>query len=245
VKVEDLEIETLHVGSSTGPTLVFLHEGLGSVGQWRDFPLKLSQATGLGAFVYSRAGYGKSDPPALPRPLTYMQEEALKLPKILQAAGIDEAILVGHSDGASIAILYAGANACKGLILEAPHVFTEESGLLSIEKARDAYLNGDLRKRLEKHHHDVDAAFWGWNGPWLHPDFKAWNIESSLPSIKAPILVIQGVDDEYGTRAQVDAIAAKAPRVETLLLERCGHAPHKDQPEATLKAMTHFVQSLP
>jgi pimeloyl-ACP methyl ester carboxylesterase len=245
VKVEDLEIETLRIGSSKGPTLVFLHEGLGSVGQWRDFPLKLSQATGLGAFVYSRAGYGKSDPPALPRPLTYMQEEALKLPKILQAAGIDDAILVGHSDGASIAILYAGANPCKGLILEAPHVFTEEPGLLSIEKARDAYLNGDLRKRLEKWHQDVDAAFWGWNGPWLHPDFKAWNIESSLPLIKAPILVIQGVDDEYGTRAQLDAIAAKAAKVETLLLDQCGHAPHKDQPEATLKAMTRFVQSLP
>lgn len=245
MKVDGLEIETQRIGSSTGPTLVFLHEGLGSIGQWRDFPRKVSQATGLGAFVYSRAGYGKSDPLPMPRPVTYMHEEAARLPQILQTAGIGDAILVGHSDGASIAILYAAKHPCRGLILEAPHVFTEEAGLRSIEKAREAYENGELKPRLARWHQDVDAAFWGWNGPWLHPDFRAWNIEASLPDIGAPILVIQGVDDEYGTRAQVDAIAGKARRVQTLLLDKCGHAPHKDQPEATLQAMTRFVQSLP
>ena len=245
MKLDGLEIETLRIGPTSGSTLVFLHEGLGSIGQWRDFPQRLSQATGLGAFIYSRAGYGKSDPEPMPRPVTYMHEEALKLPRILRAAGIGDAILVGHSDGASIAILHAGAHACRGLILEAPHVFTEPMGLGSIEQAREAYEHGDLKGRLAKWHQNVDAAFWGWNVPWLHPDFRAWNLEASLPGIKAPILVIQGVNDEYGTRAQVDAIAAKAPKVTTLLLDECGHAPHKDQPEATLQAMTRFVQSLP
>jgi pimeloyl-ACP methyl ester carboxylesterase len=245
VKLDGLTIETRSIGSLKGPTLVFLHEGLGSIGQWRDFPDKLSQATGLSAFVYSRAGYGASDPAPMPRPVTYMHEEALQLPRILEKAGIDDPILVGHSDGASIAILYAGSHACSGVILEAPHVFAEPMGLTSIEKAKEAYVKGDLKQRLAKYHRNVDAAFWGWNGAWLHPDFRAWNIEASLPEIHAPILVIQGVNDEYGTRAQVDAIAAKARKVTTLLLDKCGHAPHKDQPEATLQAMTKFVQSLP
>jgi pimeloyl-ACP methyl ester carboxylesterase len=249
VKVDGREIEAEQIAGGDGPTLVFLHEGLGSVGLWRDFPRKLSEATGLPAFVYSRAGYGKSDPVPLPRPVTYMHEEAKALPRILRAAGIDDAILVGHSDGASIAILYAGDAAadlphCRGLALEAPHVFAEEMGLRSIEKAREAYVKGDLRARLARWHQDVDAAFWGWNGPWLHPDFRAWNIESSLPRIQAPVLVVQGVDDEYGTKAQVEAIARQASRVETLMLERCGHAPHKDQPEATLRAMTYFARSI-
>jgi pimeloyl-ACP methyl ester carboxylesterase len=244
VKLDGLEIETQRIGPETGPVLVFLHEGLGSVGQWRDFPARLSRATTLGAFVYSRAGYGASDPAPMPRPVTYMHEEALKLREILEAANIRDPILVGHSDGASIAILYAGEHACRGLILEAPHVFTEEQGLRSIEKAREAYQKGDLRARLSRWHQNVDAAFWGWNGPWLHPDFRAWNIEASLPAIDAPILVLQGGKDEYGTRAQVDAIARKARKVETLLLDNCGHAPHKDEPEATLQAMTRFVQSL-
>ncbi|HEY2029929.1 MAG TPA: alpha/beta hydrolase [Myxococcales bacterium] len=243
MKLDGLEIETQHFGPRAGPQLVFLHEGLGSLGQWRDFPAKVSEATGYGAFVYSRAGYGKSDPERMPRPVTYMHEEARKLPRILEEAGITDPILVGHSDGASIAILYAGAHSCRALILEAPHVFTEEPGLRSIEKARDAYLNGDLKQRLSRWHKDVDAAFWGWNGPWLHPDFRAFNIESSLPNIRAPILVIQGENDEYGTLAQVDAIARQAPRAETLLLPDCGHAPHKDQPEATLAAIARFLNA--
>jgi pimeloyl-ACP methyl ester carboxylesterase len=243
VKLDGLSIETQRFGPSNGPVLVFLHEGLGSIAQWRDFPQRLSQATGLGTFVYNRAGYGASDPEPMPRPVRYMHEEAAKLPRILEAAGIKDAILVGHSDGASIAILYAGVHACRGVILEAPHVFAEEPGLRSIEKAREAYLHGDLKQRLAKYHRNVDATFWGWNGPWLHPDFRAWNIEGSLPGITAPVLVIQGVDDEYGTRAQVDSIASRVPKVTTLLLDKCGHAPHKDQPEATLQAMTHFVQS--
>lgn len=237
-------IEAQRIGPDTGPSLVFLHEGLGSLGLWRDFPQKLSAATGLGAFIYSRAGYGQSDPAPLPRPVRYMHDEAELLPEILKAAGIDDPILVGHSDGASITILYAGAGgAARALILEAPHVFAEESGLQSIARMREQYLQTDLKNRLARWHKDVDAAFWGWNGPWLDPEFRKWNIESSLEHIKAPILVIQGEDDEYGTRKQVESIEAKAAGpVETLMLAQCGHSPHRDQPESTVQGMADFLR---
>jgi pimeloyl-ACP methyl ester carboxylesterase len=245
VKIHGREIEAEFVGRESATTLVFLHEGLGSLGLWRDFPRQLSQATGLRAFVYSRAGYGKSEPAPMPRPVTYMHDEAKLLPDILEQAGIEDAILVGHSDGASIAILHAGEHRCRGLILEAPHVFTEPMGLKSIEEARDAYLNGDLKSRLARWHDNVDAAFWGWNGAWLHPDFVRWNIESSLPANEAPVLIIQGMNDQYGTQKQIDAIRRQSGgRVDALLLENCGHSPHRDQPEATLRAMTAFLQSL-
>ena len=225
---------------------MFLHEGLGSLGLWRDFPRKLAQATGLGCFVYSRAGYGQSDPAPLPRPVTYMHEEAELLPEILKEAGIDDPILVGHSDGASIAILYAGKQRqrpTRALILEAPHVFTEEPGLQSIAKMRDAY--PQLKPRLAKHHKNPDAAFHGWNGAWLNPEFREWNLESSLPNISAPILLIQGKDDEYGSDKQLAAIQSqvKGP-TRTLLLDQCGHSPHRDQPEKTLQAMTDFIRAL-
>lgn len=232
-------------GGPAAPTLVFLHEGLGSVGQWRDFPLRLSQATGLSTFAYSRAGYGRSSSIQLPRPVRYMHDEALLLPQILAAAGIVEPILVGHSDGASIAILYAGTGApMRALLLEAPHVFPEESGLASIARVRDAYSKTDLRARLARHHDDVDAAFLGWSGAWLHPDFRGWNLESSLPGIRAPILIVQGEDDEYGTGAQIEAIrhGAKVP-VQVRLLAECGHAPHREKPEETLGAMSGFLKN--
>jgi pimeloyl-ACP methyl ester carboxylesterase len=241
--VRGKKIEAQQIGRPTGPTLVFLHEGLGSVGLWRDFPRMVADATGLGVFVYSRAGYGASEPAAMPRPVRYMHDEAELLPEVLAAAGIDDPLLVGHSDGASIAIIHAGSGGkARGLVLEAPHVFTEEMGLRSIAKARDAYERGDLRGRLAKHHQDVDAAFWGWNRPWLDPGFRKWNLEEYLPRISAPILVVQGEDDEYGTRKQVEAIERGARDVQVLMLGRCGHSPHRDQPEATLRGIAAFVQ---
>jgi pimeloyl-ACP methyl ester carboxylesterase len=241
--VRGKKIEAQQIGHPTGPTLVFLHEGLGSVGLWRDFPARVADATGLGVFVYSRAGYGASEPAAMPRPVRYMHDEAELLPEVLAAAGIDDPLLVGHSDGASIAVIYAGSGGkARGLALEAPHVFTEEMGLQSIARAREAYERGELRGRLAKYHQDVDAAFWGWNRPWLDPEFRKWNLEEYLPRIAAPILVLQGEDDEYGTRRQVDAIERGARDVRVLMLARCGHSPHRDQPEATLGAIASFVR---
>lgn len=241
--VRGKKIEAQQIGPPTGPTLVFLHEGLGSAGLWRDFPRKAAEATGLGAFVYSRAGYGASDAAAMPRPVRYMHDEAELLPEILAAAGIGDPLLVGHSDGASIALIYAGSGGpARGLVLEAPHVFSEEMGLASIAKAREAYERGELRGRLAKYHRNVDAAFWGWNRPWLDPEFRKWNLEEFLPRVQAPILVVQGEDDEYGTRKQVDAIQRGAGAVQVLMLPHCGHSPHRDQPEATLRAIAAFAR---
>ncbi len=228
---------------------MFLHEGLGCVALWRDFPAELARRTGCGALVYSRAGYGGSDPVEVPRPLTYMHDEGIRvLPEVLQSAGVKRAFLVGHSDGGSIALLHAGApNAfpgLAGLLLEAPHVFCEDLSVASIALARDAYLHGDFRARLERYHGtNVDWAFWGWNRAWLDPAFRQWNIEASLPTIRVPVLVMQGADDEYGTLAQVDAIARQCGGpVETSVLEKCGHSPHKDQRELTPDRMTTFIQ---
>lgn len=242
MKIRGKLIEAQRIGPAREPTLVFLHEGLGSLGLWRDFPQKLSDATGLGAFIYSRAGYGQSDPEQLPRPVSYMHDEAALLPEILEQAGIRQPILVGHSDGASIALIYQGnKGTARALLLEAPHVFAEESGLQSIAKMREQYPR--LKERLARWHQHPDAAFWGWNGAWLNPEFRKWNIENSLDSIEVPILLIQGEQDEYGTRRQLDSIAANARGpVETLLLPRCGHSPHRDQPDETLQAMTDFVR---
>jgi pimeloyl-ACP methyl ester carboxylesterase len=241
--VRGKKIEARQIGRPGGPTLVLLHEGLGSAGLWRDFPQELSAETGLPAFIYSRAGYGQSEPAAMPRPVRYMHDEAELLPEILTAAGIDDPVLVGHSDGASIAIIHAGNGGnARALVLEAPHVFTEEMGLASIAKAREAYERGDLRGRLSKHHQDVDAAFWGWNRPWLDPEFRKWNLEEFLPRIASPILVVQGEQDEYGTRKQIDAIQRGAADVEVLLLPRCGHSPHRDQREAALRGIAAFIR---
>ncbi len=244
IEVRGKKIEAERIGPGKGPTLVLLHEGLGSLGLWRDFPRKLVEATGLGAFVYSRAGYGKSDPEPLPRPVRYMHDEAALLPEILRVAGVTDPVLVGHSDGASIAIVYAGlGHPARALLLEAPHVFTEESGLASIAKMRELYATTDLRAKLSRWHENVDAAFLGWNGAWLNPEFRKWNLEEFLPRISAPILIVQGLDDEYGTEKQIEAIrrGAKGP-VETLLLPGCGHSPHRDKPQETLRAMADFLR---
>ena len=231
------------------PTLVFLHEGLGCVSTWRDFPARLAEATGCGALVYSRAGYGASDPVALPRPLRFMHDEAALLPEVLDAAEVRECVLVGHSDGASIALIHAGSAPSprvRGLALMAPHVFVEDVTVRSIEQAAVRYEAGDLRRALERHHGaNVDVAFRGWNRSWLDPAFRSWNLEEFLPGIRVPMLLVQGQDDEYGTLRQLDAIEAgcRAP-VRRLVLAECGHAPHRDQPEQTLAAMKRFVEEV-
>jgi pimeloyl-ACP methyl ester carboxylesterase len=227
------------------PTVVLLHEGLGSIALWRDFPQKIAEATGFGVFVYSRAGYGRSDPIALPRPLDYLSREAQRsLPEVLDAIGLRRGALVGHSDGASISAIYAGEHddaRIEGLVLMAPHVFTEPSGLAGIIDAKRAYETGDLRDRLAKYHDHVDAAFLGWSGAWLDPAFAPWNIERLVERWCAPALVIQGADDHYGTLKQVHAIAARTPApVETLVLDDCRHAPQFEQPEKTLAAVVAF-----
>jgi pimeloyl-ACP methyl ester carboxylesterase len=230
------------------PALVFLHEGLGCVSLWRDFPDRLAAATGSGALVYSRAGYARSSPVPLPRPLDYMQREGREvLGPLLDAAGVEEAVLVGHSDGGSIALVHAGAADPRGrvraVITEAPHVFTEDLTVRSIEAARDAYEKGDLRPKLARHHgENVDCAFWGWNRAWLDPGFLRWNIEEYLPGIRVPVQVIQGRDDPYGTEEQIRRIqrGVRGP-VDVVLLDACGHSPHREQEQATLAAMTSFV----
>ena len=221
-----MQLETLWIGPPARRAIVMLHEGLGSVAHWRDVPAQLARATGLSVFVYSRAGYGASPPIELPRPLSYMHDEAAKLPEILR--GIDEPILVGHSDGASIAIIAAGSGAVvpRAMVLIAPHVFVEDVSVASIARARDDY--PQFRDRLARYHADVDGAFWGWNRAWLDPGFRAWNIEACLPRITAPALVVQGDADEYGTLAQVAALAALGGPHETMIVEGAGHAPHRD-----------------
>jgi pimeloyl-ACP methyl ester carboxylesterase len=250
--VDGKRLEVAWHGPSPGdaPTLVFLHEGLGCVAMWRDFPSRLADATGCGALVYSRLGYGRSDPCPLPRPVRYMHDEGLTvLPQLLEVAGIRDCILVGHSDGASIAIVYAGGTPAKplrGVISEAAHVFCEDVTVRAIQDAGDAYRHGGLRHGLEKYHGDnADCAFWGWHDAWLHPEFREWNLEEYLPGIGVPLLAIQGEDDQYGTAAQVEAIErGNGEEVQTLLLPDCGHAPHVEQADATLAAMAEFVTGL-
>jgi len=249
VVVDGNRLETARLDGTL--TLVFLHEGLGSISAWRDFPSKLAQATGAGALVYSRAGYGRSSPIVPPRPLDYMQHEGrVVLPELLRAAGISDAILVGHSDGGSIALVCAGTGGAGGrvraLILEAAHVFCEDLSVASITAAREAFLQGDLRARLARHHTDVDGAFWGWNRAWLDPGFRRWKLESFLPDVTIPTLIVQGTDDPYGTLSQVDAIerGVRGP-VERWIVPGAGHAPHRDREAETLARMAAFVAGLP
>ncbi len=234
--------------SGKAPTLVFLHEGLGSVAMWRGFPRRVADATGHAALVYSRLGYGISSALTTARRPDYMHVEALTtLPALLDALAIERPILIGHSDGASIALIHAGAGVREvhAVAALAPHVFVEEVSLLSIANAKRAYEHGDLRQRLARHHGDVDSAFRGWNDIWLAPEFRDWNIESSLSRIECPVTLIQGKDDEYGTLAQLDAIERQVSgRVERVELAACGHSPQRDQPEATLSALTRFIASV-
>ncbi len=242
--VGGIELETAWLGPPSASAFVFLHEGLGSITQWGDTPAAIAAATGLSAFVYAREGYGKSAPVHVPRPLSYMHDEAARLPAILAAAGIRDAILVGHSDGASIAIIAAAAMPVRALVLIAPHVFVEDVSVAAIARAAEAYRTGDLRTRLARHHADVDGAFWGWNRAWLDPGFRTWNLERYLPAIRVPALIVQGDRDEYGTLAQIDSIAQLiGGRYEVCIVEGAGHAPHRSAPALVHARIAAFARS--
>lgn len=240
-----LEVQRFPGRSRRASELVFLHEGLGSVSHWKDFPARVANATGSPVTVYSRYGCGNSDLLTEPRDVTYMHGEALHaLPDLLAQLHIENPILVGHSDGASIALIYAGAqDHVRGLVLLAPHVFVEDLSVASIAKAKTSFETTNLPEKLARHHRDAARTFWGWNDIWLHPDFRRWNIEAFLPRITCPILAIQGLDDQYGTMAQVKTIARKSGGpVEILPLSECRHSPQRDQAEAVLAAIAGFVE---
>jgi pimeloyl-ACP methyl ester carboxylesterase len=241
-------IEADSAASRLGGTLVFLHEGLGSVSLWKDFPERVARRTGCPALVYSRYGYGKSKRLQRPHGVDYMHREALEtLPEVLAALSISDPILIGHSDGASIALIYAGAQRgpLRGLVLMAPHVFVEDVTVSSIAQAKVAFETTDLPRKLGRYHDDAAATFYGWNDIWLHPEFRSWNIEASLPGIEVPTLLIQGEQDQYGTRAQVDAVARQVSGpVQLIMLDQCGHAPQVDRTEATEDAIAQFVERL-
>jgi pimeloyl-ACP methyl ester carboxylesterase len=229
------------------PVLVFLHEGLGSLAMWKNFPAHIAAATGCRVLVYSRLGYGKSDRLQEPRKVDYMHVEALDvLPEFLRLLDIENPVLVGHSDGASIALIFAGAAQwpVRALILLAPHVLVEELTVTSIAQAKVAYQTTDLPAKLGRYHDDVDNTFRGWNDIWLHPDFRYWNIEEFLPCVRCPVLVIQGKQDEYGTMEQVERIVRQVADVEVLKLDACQHSPHRDQPDAVSHAITRFVERI-
>jgi pimeloyl-ACP methyl ester carboxylesterase len=240
-RLETLWIQPQQPGRST---LVVLHEGLGSIAMWKDFPAQLATRTGCGVLVYSRYGHGSSDKLMEKRPVRFMHREGeVVLPELLGKLGIERPVLVGHSDGGSISLIFAGKypDAVSGLILEAPHVFVEDRSIASITQAKVMYETTDFPQRLSRYHANVDVTFWGWNDIWLDPEFRSWNIEEYLPSITCPVLCIQGEEDEYGTIAQVEAIKAAAPQTEILMLANCKHSPHRDQAEKTLDAMAEFV----
>ena len=229
------------------PLLVFLHEGLGSLSLWKDFPQQLCDAAGCRGLVYSRPGYGRSTPraPGERWGVDYMHRQARELlPALLQALHVDEAHwLVGHSDGASIALLHAASqpDAVAGLVLMAPHLFVEPVAVRSIEGAREAFGSTDLPQRLARHHDDVASAFWGWNDIWLAPEFRSWNIEAGLERIRCPLLAIQGLDDEFGTLEQIHRIRQHVPAARLLELADCGHSPYRDQPERVIAAAVEFI----
>ena len=233
----------------TRPTLVFLHDGLGCVALWRDFPDKIARRLGARALIYSRFGYGRSDGLAAERKPQFMHEEALDvLPELLDSLGIEAPLLIGHSDGASIALIHAAAagRQTAGLVLMAPHVFVEDICLESIARVRRTYATSGLRARLAKYHTHVDDAFLGWADTWLLAEFRAWSIEDLIDTISVPVRLIQGEDDEYGTLAQLDRIEARVKgRVQRLVLPDCGHSPQRDQEAAVIDAIVGFAGSLP
>ncbi|HEY1655388.1 MAG TPA: alpha/beta hydrolase [Candidatus Tumulicola sp.] len=241
----ELECERIPALREGLPTLVFLHEGLGSAALWRDFPAAIARQTGCSALIYSRYGNGFSTVLESARAPSYMHDEGrATLPALLATLGIDDAVLVGHSDGASIALICAAEipSVVRALVLEAPHVFVEELSVRSIAAIRKVYEAGDLRERMMRHHADVDATFYGWNDVWLSPSFRDWNVEAELAGVAAPALVVQGTNDEYGTLAQVEAIAHRvAAPVDRLLLAECGHAPHRDRRGLVEEAVAAWV----
>lgn len=244
-----LEYRMLGPSPDQAPTLVLLHEGLGSVALWGDFPEKLQAATGLGVFVYSRAGYGASSPVKLPRPLDYMQREALEiLPKLLDAIGFQRGLIVGHSDGASIAAVYAGGvedHRIDGVVLIAPHFMVEDMGLKAIAETRTAFETTNLREKLARWHKDVDNAFNGWSGAWLDPKFRAWDISEYLAYIRVPVAIVQGINDQYGTIRQIEIAEQECYcPVEVTMIPGAGHSPQRDATAATLNAISEFARSI-
>ena len=244
---QSLDVLRLPGATHEAPTLVMLHEGLGSIALWRDLPWRLRERTGCSVLAYSRHGNGFSSVLEAPRDARYLHDEALTvLPALLDRAGVECPLLLGHSDGASIALIFAGAypQRAMGLVLLAPHVFVEDCSLRSIAEIGERYRAGPLRERMARHHRDVDRTFFGWNDIWLDASFRDWNIETYLPSVTAPVIMVQGRNDEYGTMAQLDAIQrglrARADRIE---LDGCGHAPQRDRPEAVESVIVAFAQA--
>ena len=246
-RVEGLEVLDL---PGNPPEILLLHEGLGSVSMWRDFPHELNRALGLRVVAYSRRGFGRSEPRTAPYGLRFMHDEALEtLPGLRRKLGVENPVLLGHSTGASMSLIHAGANRwpVAAVVAMAPITFIEESNLGSIERARDLWRTTDWRAKLARHHDDVDMAWSSWNDTWLDPRFRQWSIEEDVKALRVPILSILGRDDEYSTPAQVDFVrrlATRVPSFDSLLLENCGHAPHRDQPAAVVAAVARLVAAL-
>jgi pimeloyl-ACP methyl ester carboxylesterase len=241
-----LEYQWVGARRSAYPVVVFLHEGLGSVALWKDFPENFCRAHGFTGLVFSRYGYGQSTPrPAGERwPVSFMHEQAWEVvPAFFSKLGLDRPWLFGHSDGASIALLYAAqfSDRVSGIAVAAPHIFVEDVSIRSIEAAREQYLHQELRARLARFHADIDSAFWGWNDAWLDPAFRAWNIEEEVARITCPILALQGDSDEYGSLEQIVGIKKKASHAQLLVLPQCGHSPHREQPQATTEEVAKFI----
>jgi pimeloyl-ACP methyl ester carboxylesterase len=262
IQLSDTQLEVLQIAGPAqgqGKTLVFLHEGLGSVAMWRDWPARLCHQLGCAGLVYSRRGYGQSDPvPGVRGPSIqkqgqrqgrllpdYMHHEALVvLPSLLKLLDIERPVLLGHSDGGTIALIHASRLEVAGCVVMAPHVMVEDISVQAITAARGAFENGPLRQRLGPYHADVDCAFWQWNDVWLSDAFRTFDIRPELAGISAPLLAIQGESDPYGTMAQIDDIAQAVPHAQRLKLPDCGHSPHRDQPLAVEKAMQTFMSTL-
>jgi len=243
---QPLRLEYKWVGAAASATrpVVFLHEGLGSVAMWKDFPARFCSEHGLRGLVFSRYGYGRSTPKPPDEHWTpaFMHAQAREvLPLLFDQLHIEHPWLFGHSDGGSIALLHAAKFDVAGIVVVAPHIFVEDVSIASIERARDAYEATDLRERLARHHADPDSAFRGWNDIWLNPAFRAWNIEAELDTIACPVLAVQGEDDEYGTLAQIRGIQARLPKTRLLTIPKCGHSPHRDQPELLATEAGRFI----
>ncbi|WP_159005834.1 alpha/beta hydrolase [Bradyrhizobium sp. S69] len=248
IDASDLEYRLLGPAPADAPTIVMLHEGLGSAGLWGDFPEQLQAATGAGILLYSRAGYGASTPAQLPRPLDYMQREAIDvLPKLLDAIGYRRGLLLGHSDGASIAAIYAGAHQdhrVQGVVMIAPHFIVEDISVASIAEIKTAYETSNLKEKLARWHKDVDNAFYGWNDAWLDPTFRAWDISEYLAYIRVPVAIVQGADDRYGTIRQIEIAQQECYcPVDVTMLPEVGHSPHREALEPTLQAVTEFAMA--
>jgi pimeloyl-ACP methyl ester carboxylesterase len=244
-----LEYQLIAAQRSDRPTLVLLHEGLGSVALWRDFPARLAQATACRTLIWSRLGHGDSAALVAPRTPRYLHEEALqRLPPLLSALAIERPVLVGHSDGGSIALLHAAArpDQVRGVVVLAPHEFVEEKALLGIRLAGESYAStgSDWRRKLARYHRDPDAIFQAWRDIWLAPEFRAWDIRDCLPNIRCPVLAIQGEDDEYATMRQIECIAEAAADVELLRLVDCRHSPHRDKPQAVVEAICRYLDRI-